>query len=148
MQIVNNYNIEYKRNGKYGDTEEGTGVYNGDIGTIINIVPNSFETTVEFDDGKVCVYPKNELHQITLAYAITIHKSQGSEFDAVVIPVVSGAYMVMTRNLLYTAVTRAKRLVMLVGKQENIQKMVNNTFTKKRNSCLNKYLQYFKDMPY
>lgn len=143
MHTVNNYKQEWVKN-----HEEGKGIFNGDIGRIVAINKASREITVELEDGRVTVYPSSELSALTLSYAITVHKSQGCEFDAVVIPVVSGAYMIMTRNLLYTAVTRAKRLVMLVGKQENIQKMVNNTFTKKRNSCLNKYLQYFKDMAY
>ncbi len=143
MHTVNNYKQEWTRN-----HEEGTGIFNGDIGKIVAINKFSGEITVELEDGRVTVDPRAELSALTLSYAITVHKSQGCEFDAVVIPVVSGAYMIMTRNLLYTAVTRAKRLVVLVGKQENIQKMVNNTYTKKRNSCLNKYLQYFKDMAY
>jgi exodeoxyribonuclease V alpha subunit len=143
MHTVNNYKQEWVKN-----HEEGKGIFNGDIGKIIEINKFNKEITVELEDGRVTIYPASELSALTLSYAITVHKSQGCEFDAVVIPVVSGAYMIMTRNLLYTAVTRAKRLVILVGKQENIQKMVNNVFTKKRNSCLNKYLQYFKDMPY
>lgn len=141
MQIVNNYDIEYKRNGKYGDTEEGKGVYNGDIGKIINIEPNSYEVTIEFDDGKVCVYPKNELHQITLAYAITIHKSQGSEFDAVVIPLVPGAPMIITRNLLYTAITRAKKVVVLIGPKQHLARMIYNNYTTKRWTMLKNYIQ-------
>lgn len=141
MQIINNYDIEYKRNGKYGDIEEGKGVYNGDIGKIINIEPNSYETTVEFDDGKVCVYPKNELHQITLAYAITIHKSQGSEFDAVVIPLVPGAPMIITRNLLYTAITRAKKVVVLIGPKQHLARMIYNNYTLKRYTMLKNYIQ-------
>jgi exodeoxyribonuclease V alpha subunit len=143
MHTVNNYKQEWIK-----DNEDGKGIFNGDIGKIATINKFSGEITVELEDGRVTIYPRSELSALTLSYAITVHKSQGCEFDAVVIPVVSGAYMIMTRNLLYTAVTRAKRLVVLVGKQENIQKMVGNTFTKKRNSCLNKYLQYFKDMPY
>ena len=143
MHTVNNYKQEWVKN-----HEEGKGIFNGDIGKIVSINKFSGEITVELEDGRVTVYPRSELAALTLSYAITVHKSQGCEFDAVVIPVVSGAYMIMTRNLLYTAVTRAKRLVVLVGKQENIQKMVSNTYTKKRNSCLNKYLQYFKDMAY
>lgn len=143
MHTVNNYKQEWVRN-----HEEGKGIFNGDIGKIVEINKFSGEITVELEDGRVTIYPRSELAALTLSYAITVHKSQGCEFDAVVIPVVSGAYMIMTRNLLYTAVTRAKRLVMLVGKQENVQKMVSNTYTKKRNSCLNKYLQYFKDMAY
>lgn len=143
MHTVNNYKQEWVKN-----HEEGKGIFNGDIGKIVAINKLSKEVTVELEDGRVTIYPVSELSALTLSYAITVHKSQGCEFDAVVIPVVSGAYMIMTRNLLYTAVTRAKRLVILVGQQENVQKMVNNTFTKKRNSCLNKYLQYFKDMAY
>ncbi len=143
MHTVNNYKQEWVKN-----HEEGKGIFNGDIGKIVEINKFSGEITVELEDGRVTIYPRSELAALTLSYAITVHKSQGCEFDAVVIPVVSGAYMIMTRNLLYTAVTRAKRLVMLVGKQENVQKMVSNTYTKKRNSCLNKYLQYFKDMAY
>lgn len=143
MHTVNNYKQEWIKH-----EEEGKGVFNGDIGKIIEINKMTGEITVQLEDERVTVYPRSELSALTLSYAITVHKSQGCEFDAVVIPVATAAYMIMTRNLLYTAVTRAKRLVVLIGKQENIQRMVNNTYTKTRNSCLNKYLQYFKDMPY
>ncbi|MBO4823667.1 MAG: ATP-dependent RecD-like DNA helicase [Clostridia bacterium] len=143
MHTVNNYKQEWIKH-----HEEGKGVFNGDIGKIIEINKMTGEITVQLEDERVTVYPRSELSALTLSYAITVHKSQGCEFDAVVIPVATAAYMIMTRNLLYTAVTRAKRLVVLIGKQENIQRMVNNTYTKTRNSCLNKYLQYFKDMPY
>ncbi len=141
MHTVNNYKQEWKKGG-----EEGKGIFNGDIGKIIDINPESGETTVELEDGRVSIYSRSDLVALTLSYAITVHKSQGCEFDAVVIPVVSGAYMILTRNLLYTAVTRAKKLVVLVGKEENIKKMVENTYTKKRNSCLSKYLQHFNTM--
>lgn len=141
MHTVNNYRQEWTKN-----HETGKGIFNGDIGKIVAINAANGEITVELEDGRVTIYPRTELNALTLSYAITVHKSQGCEFDVVVIPVVAGAYMIMTRNLLYTAVTRAKRLVVLVGKTENIQKMVANTYTKKRNSCLNKYLQYFTDM--
>lgn len=140
MQVVNNYDINYIKKGKYGDTEEGTGVYNGDIGKIIDIAPNSHDTTIQFDDGKVCVYPKSELHQITLAYAITIHKSQGSEFDAVVIPLVPGAPMIITRNLLYTAITRAKKVVVLIGPKQHLARMIYNNFTNKRFTLLKNFI--------
>lgn len=140
MQVVNNYDIEYTRKGKYGDTEEGSGVYNGDIGTIIDIAPNSYDTTIQFDDGKICTYPKTELHQITLAYAITIHKSQGSEFDAVVIPLVPGAPMIITRNLLYTAITRAKKVVVLIGPKQHLARMIYNNFTNKRFTLLKNFI--------
>jgi len=141
MQIVNNYDIEYKKNNKYGGTEEGKGVYNGDIGRIINIAPNTYETTIEFDDGKICVYPKTELNQITLAYAITIHKSQGSEFDAVVIPLVPGAPIIITRNLLYTAITRAKKVVVLIGPKQHLSRMIYNNYTSKRFTMLKDFLK-------
>lgn len=140
MQIVNNYDINYTRKGKYGDVEEGTGVYNGDIGKIIDIAPNSFDTTIEFDDGKICVYPKSELHQITLAYAITIHKSQGSEFEAVVIPLVPGAPMIITRNLLYTALTRAKKVAVLIGPKQHLARMIYNNYTNKRYTLLKNFI--------
>lgn len=143
MHTVNNYQQEWTK-----DHETGKGIFNGDIGKIVAINRANGEITVELEDGRLTIYPRSELAALTLSYAITVHKSQGCEFDAVVIPVVSGAYMIMTRNLLYTAVTRAKKLVVLVGKTENIQKMVENTYTKKRNSCLNRYLQHFQNMTY
>ena len=143
MHTVNNYQQEWTKN-----QEPGKGIFNGDIGKITAINRANGEVTVELEDGRLTVYARTDLAALTLSYAITVHKSQGCEFEAVVIPVVAGAYMIMTRNLLYTAVTRAKKMVVLVGKQENIQKMVNNTYTKKRNSCLNKYLQHFQNMSY
>jgi len=141
MQTVNNYDIEYKKNGKYGDTIEGKGVYNGDIGKIIDISPNSYDTTIEFDDGKICIYPKSDLNQITLAYAITIHKSQGSEFDAVVIPLVPGAPIIITRNLLYTAITRAKKVVVLIGPKQHLSRMIYNNYTSQRFTLLKDFIK-------
>ena len=143
MHTVNNYKQEWVKG-----EQLGKGIFNGDIGKITELNPLSGEITVTLEDGRVSIYPRSELGALTLSYAITVHKSQGCEFDAVVIPVVAGAYMIMTRNLLYTAVTRAKKLVVLVGKKENIQKMVGNTYTKKRNSCLSKYLQHFSNELY
>ena len=140
MQIVNNYDINYTKTGKYGETQQGTGVYNGDIGKIIDIAPNTYDTTVEFDDGKVCVYPKTELNQLTLAYAITIHKSQGSEFDAVVIPLVPGAPIIITRNLLYTAITRAKKVAVLIGPKQHLSRMIYNNYTSKRFTLLKDFI--------
>ncbi len=137
MQIANNYQLEWIRQ---GTLEEGTGVYNGDIGTIVKIVRMTQEVTVVFEDGRQCVYPYSELNQLVLSYAITIHKSQGSEFDAVIIPVVSGAPMLMTRNLIYTAVTRAKKLVVIVGQKSALARMVKNNYTAKRNSMLCTFL--------
>jgi exodeoxyribonuclease V alpha subunit len=102
MHTVNNYKQEWTRAG-----ENGKGVFNGDIGVIREINPDDGEITVELEDGRRTVYLRSDLSALTLSYAITVHKSQGCEFDAVIVPVTSGAYMIMTRNLLYTAVTRA-----------------------------------------
>ncbi len=135
MQTVNNYDHTWEKKGV-----SGTGVFNGDIGFITDINPETNETTVEFEDGRRCFYTVAELDELMLSYAITIHKSQGSEFDAVVIPVSGGNPMMMTRNLLYTAVTRAKKMVVLVGSMNCIYAMIKNTFSVKRKTLLKKLL--------
>ena len=135
MQTVNNYDHSWEKNGV-----SGTGVFNGDIGFITSINPETFETAVEFEDGRRCYYTIAELDELMLSYAITIHKSQGSEFDAVVIPVSGGNPMMMTRNLLYTAVTRAKKMVVLVGSMNCIYAMIKNTYSVKRKTLLKKLL--------
>ena len=140
MQIINNYEMNYVKYEKIGMTQEGSGIYNGDIGYITNIEPNSHQVTVKFDDGKICKYEKTDLYQITLAYAITIHKSQGSEFDCVVIPLVPGAPIIITRNLLYTAITRAKKTVVLVGSKQILARMIHNNYTAKRFTLLKDFL--------
>ncbi len=140
MQIVNNYEQTFVKYEDNGMVQEGSGVFNGDIGYITRIEPDSHEVTVRFDDGKISKYAKTELHQLTLAYAITIHKSQGSEFDCVVIPLVPGAPIIVTRNLLYTAITRAKKSVVLVGSKQILARMIHNNYTAKRYTLLKDYL--------
>lgn len=136
MQNINNYTIEWR---KFDHSESGTGVFNGDIGYV-----NSVEkgvVTVEFEDGKVVEYHGADLEQLMLAYCISVHKSQGSEFPVVILVVSGGNYMIMTRNLLYTAVSRAKQMVVIVGDENSLSKMVANNFTVKRHSLLKDLLQ-------
>ena len=133
MQIKNNYQIEWKTRNRYGiPVDSGAGVFNGDIGIIREINTFAEELTVEFDEGKMVDYSFKQLEELELAYAITIHKSQGSEYPAVVIPVYSGPRMLMTRNLIYTAVTRARACVCLVGIPEMLQAMVDNEVEQRR----------------
>ena len=139
MQTSNNYDMAWQKSGD-GCFEEGLGVFNGDIGTIQKIDYQSGECVVAFEDGKIATYSRVDLPQLSLAYAITIHKSQGCEFDIVVLPVVAGASLIMTRNLLYTAVTRAKKMVVLIGDKKNIFRMVHNKFTAKRYTMLKTFL--------
>lgn len=137
MQIKNNYNIEWEVRNNYGiPTDKGTGVYNGDMGIISEINAFAELLTVEFDEGRMVEYSFKQLEELELAYAITIHKSQGSEYPAVVIPVFPGPRMLMTRNLIYTAVTRAKACVCLVGVPDVFQGMVNNELEQRRYSGL------------
>lgn len=136
MQVTNNYERTWLKDGVFG-----TGVFNGDIGVIQDIDINTTEVSVLFEDGRVSRYVKNDLGEITLSYAITIHKSQGSEFDVVIVPVISGPPMLLTRNLLYTAVTRAKRMVVLIGTKQCVARMVHNNFTKIRYTMLKYFLK-------
>jgi len=143
MQTMNNYDQEWtKMDGGY--EVQGTGVYNGDIGEIIDIRRASGEVVVQLEDGRITTYTRSDLANLVLSYAITVHKSQGCEFDVVIVPVTSGAYMILTRNLLYTAVTRAKKMVVLVGDAVNVEKMVTNTYTKKRYTMLQEFLVEMK----
>ena len=128
MQIKNNYQKEwFVYNEKHLPVDKGLGVYNGDTGTIKEIDMFSESFTICFDDGKVSGYEFSEFNEIELAYAITVHKSQGSEYPAVIIPVFKGPAMLMNRNLIYTAVTRAKKCVVLVGIPEVFYNMIQNT---------------------
>lgn len=139
MQTANNYNLEWKRRIALL-WEDGMGVFNGDIGFIHEINRQTGEITVWFDDGRECTYPRTEVNDLSLAYAITIHKSQGSEFDVVAIPIISGPSIILTRNLIYTAVTRAKKMVVLVGSKQNLHRMVANAYTVQRFTMLKEFL--------
>ena len=137
MQTKNNYQLEWEIRSKYGlSIEKGTGIFNGDTGIIREINEFAETMTVEFDEGRMVDYSFKLLDELELAYAITIHKSQGSEYPAVVIPLLSGPSMLMNRNLLYTAVTRAKKCVTLVGNDTTFQQMIQNTSQQKRYSGL------------
>ncbi len=137
MQIKNNYQLEWEVVNKYGiPVEAGVGVFNGDQGFILSINHFAEEMTVVFDEDHRVIYPFKQLEELELAYAVTIHKSQGSEYAAVVMPLLSGPRMLMNRNLLYTAVTRAKSCVTIVGSVETFQSMIENTIEQKRHSGL------------
>lgn len=137
MQIKNNYQIEWEIRSKYGiPVEKGTGVFNGDMGIVKEINTYAETVTVEFDESRQVEYAFKQLEELELAYAITIHKSQGSEYPAVVIPLLTGPRMLMNRNLLYTAVTRARKCVTIVGSTETFQMMIDNESEQKRYSGL------------
>ena len=137
MQTKNNYQIEWEVQSKYGFAiEKGMGIFNGDMGIVKKINTYAETVTVEFDEGRIVEYPFKMLEELELAYAITIHKSQGSEYPAVVIPLLSGPRMLMNRNLLYTAVTRARKCVTLVGNEKTFYEMVENITEQKRYSGL------------
>ena len=137
MQIRNNYQMEWEIKGRYGiPIEKGIGIFNGDTGILRTI--NEFAETaeVEFEDGRWAEYSFKQLEELELAYAITIHKSQGSEYPAVVIPILSGPKMLLNRNLLYTAVTRARKCVTVVGSEETLREMIRNEKQQQRYSSL------------
>lgn len=137
MQTKNNYQLEWEIRTKFGLTvDKGMGIFNGDMGIITEINDFAETMTVEFDEGRKVEYSYKLLDELELAYAITIHKSQGSEYPAVVIPLLSGPSMLMNRNLLYTAVTRARKCVTLVGNDTTFNQMIQNTSQQKRYSGL------------
>lgn len=137
MQIKNNYQLEWEIRGLHGiAVEKGAGVFNGDMGKIVLVNNYAEYLEVEFDDGKCVMYPFKQLDELELAYAATIHKSQGSEYPAIVFPALSGPAVLMNRNLLYTCVTRAKKCVTIVGQSGTIQGMIENCNEQKRYSGL------------
>ena len=137
MQVKNNYQLEWEIRGKYGiPVDKGVGVFNGDTGILKSI--NEFAETaeVEFEDGRWAEYSFKQMEELELAYAVTIHKSQGSEYPAVVMPLLSGPRMLLNRNLLYTAVTRARKCVTIVGSEETFREMIRNEKQQMRYSSL------------
>ena len=142
MQTKNNYNILWeKENERNFNKDLGNGVFNGELGKIEKISSKDKTILVRFDDGKVATYEGNELEQLEHAYSITVHKSQGSEFDVVILVVAQTAPMLLTRNLIYTAMTRAKKLLIVIGAQSTINYMINNNTTRHRNTGLKFKLQ-------
>lgn len=137
MQIKNNYQIGWEMRGKYGIAVKiGEGIFNGDMGIIREINDFAQTMTIEFDEGRFVDYPFGNLEELELAYAVTIHKSQGSEYPAVVLPLLTGPRMLFTRNLLYTAVTRAKKCVMILGSEDTVRGMIGNVRQKERYTSL------------
>ena len=142
MQIKNNYQAEWEIRSRYNiPIEKGLGVFNGDMGIVREINSFSETLTVEYEERRMVEYPFKELDQLDLAYAITIHKSQGSEYPAVIIPLLTGPRMLMNRNLLYTAVTRARKCVTLVGDEKAFYNMEANVNEQKRYSGLRDRLE-------
>ncbi|MBE5821871.1 MAG: ATP-dependent RecD-like DNA helicase [Clostridiales bacterium] len=131
MQTKNNYDIQWEKDGYIGE-----GIFNGDLGYITRINNSEGEIEVLFDDGKKVIYTNSVLEELEHSYAITIHKSQGSEFPVVIMPIVKGPKMLYTRNLLYTGVTRAKKMIILVGDETEIKNMVDNVNQKERTTGL------------
>lgn len=142
MQIKNNYQLEWEVATKYGMTiDKGLGIFNGDMGIIRTINTYEETVTVEFDEHRLVKYPYNLLEELELAYAITIHKAQGSEYPAVVIPLLQGPRQLFHRNLIYTAVTRARKCVTLVGSDTVFQQMIQNANEQERNTSLSERIK-------
>lgn len=139
MHIKNNYDLEWKKpNG-----EIGTGVFNGDIGIVTSVAPNGTAKII-FDDGRECSYFPETMRELELAYAVTVHKSQGNEFEAVIMPALFTPERLSYRNLLYTAVTRAKKMMIIVGSEEQVNRMARNNTKAKRYSALGYFLKKFE----
>lgn len=148
MQIKNNYQLGWEIKSSYGITvQTGTGVFNGDTGIVKEVNLFAEQLVVEFDDSHLVEYPFSQLDELDLAYAITVHKSQGSEYAAVVLPLLSGPKLLFNRNLLYTAVTRAKSCVTIVGSEEIVHSMIANVSEQKRYTTLDYYIRELDQGP-
>ena len=147
MQVKNNYQLEWEILGRYKiPVDKGAGVFNGDTGIMTEINEFAETATVEFEDGRQAQYSFKQLEELELAYAVTIHKSQGSEYPAVIIPILSGPRMLMNRNLLYTAVTRARRCVTVVGSENTFAEMIRNEKQQQRYSSLDKRIRELDEL--
>ena len=147
MQIRNNYQLEWEITGKYNLPQEtGTGVFNGDVGKIVEINEYFKEMTILFDDGRKVDYPFSALEELELAYAITIHKAQGSEYPVIIMPVLTGNQLLLNRNLFYTGVTRARECVILLGSSRIFHEMIQNNRVQKRYTSLGERLMELSDM--
>ena len=148
MQVKNNYQIEWEiRGGRYGIVvERGQGIFNGDMGVIREVNDFANILTIEFDEGRFVDYPYSNLEELELAYAVTIHKSQGSEYPAVILPLLTGPRMLFSRNLLYTAVTRARKCVMILGSEETVRGMIENATQKSRYTSLDERILEMREL--
>ena len=146
MQTRNDYQLAWRRHTSHG-WEEGTGVFNGDVGFVTEVDEEEHSLTVLFDEEREAVYATSQLEDLDLAYCLSVHKSQGSEFPVVVMPVVGGPTMLLTRNLFYTALTRAKSLVVLVGREEVVRQMVENDHILRRYTSLSERLLLLPGVP-
>ena len=136
MQMQNDYKVEWTHRGQSGEVVEGTGAFNGDLGTVYRIDPAARRLSVLFDDDRLANYDFSQVDTLSLAYCISIHKSQGSEFPIVLLPLAGGTPLLLTRNLLYTAITRAKSQVCCIGRRETIRAMVDNNRSTRRYTSL------------
>ena len=146
MQIKNNYQLEWEVTTKFGLTvDKGVGVFNGDMGVIREINQYTENIEVEFDEGRRVKYGFDAVEELELAYAITVHKSQGSEYPAVIIPLLQGPRLLYNRNLLYTAVTRAKKCLTIIGSDTVFQEMIQNKNEQARYTSLAERIREFRD---
>ena len=143
MQVKNNYDIYWEKHEK--ESEFGSGIFNGEFGTIMDINEEEKQLQVKYDDGKIAWYAFQDLEELEHSYAITVHKSQGSEFDVVILPITASSPLLLTRNLLYTAITRAKKLLIVIGENKIIENMIANFDSKKRNTGLKYKLLNYKN---
>ena len=142
MQIKNNYQLEWEIVSRYGiPIDKGVGVFNGDMGRIVEINENASCLVVEFDEHRRVTYPFALLEELELSYAITIHKSQGSEYPAVLLPLLGGPRMLFNRNLLYTGITRARSCVTILGSSDTVRSMIENVSENKRFTALSQRIR-------